>query len=291
MLQFGMRLGRRPRQVITTTPKPSKLLKQLLNSSSTVVTRGSTYDNKANLAETFFTQIASRFEGTRLGRQELNAELLEDAQGALWTRDRIEEARVTKDAVPPLKRIVVAIDPAVSVSETSDATGIVVCGLGVDGHGYLLEDASGKLSPPDWARRAVGLYHKHKADRIVAEANQGGDMVRHTISTVDKAAAFRAVHASRGKITRAEPVAALAEQRRIHHVGTFPELEDELCTFEAGTAESPDRMDAMVWGFTELMIGADQQKIPIIAPIYMGTACSFPGGATPRMSFDTERGF
>ncbi len=276
-LQFGLRLGKKPRQCITTTPKPLKLLKEILVSPHTVTTRGSTYDNAPNLAPSFLSQIVTRYEGTRLGRQELNAELLEDVPGALWTREMIEEGRIAKDAMPPLKRIVVAIDPAVSVGENSDATGIVVCGLGVDGHGYLLEDASGKLSPPDWARRAVGLYHKHKADRIVAEANQGGDMVRHTIATVDANVAFRAVHASRGKITRAEPVAALAEQRRIHHVGAFPELEDELCTFEAGSSESPDRLDAMVWGFSELLLGAQRPALRLVSVFAPTIPRSIPG--------------
>jgi predicted phage terminase large subunit-like protein len=212
----------------------------------------------------------------------LNAEILDDVPGALWNRSMIEDARIERSALPPLKRIVVAIDPAVSVSETSDATGIIVAALGVDGHGYVLEDASAKLGPPDWARRAVGLYHSHKADRIVAEANQGGDMVRHTIATVDANASFRAVHASRGKITRAEPVAALAEQRRIHHVGTFAELEDELCTFEAGSAESPDRLDALVWAFTDLMLGY-QQKVRWTPPIVISTPLNL-GESTLHLS-------
>ena len=153
-----------------------------------------------------------------------------------------------------MRRIVVAIDPAVSVSENADETGIIVAGLGVDEKGYVLEDSSGKYSPIEWARRAVALYHKWNADRVVAEANQGGAMVETTIRTVDTNISFKAVHASRGKITRAEPIAALFEQFRIHLVGVFPELEDQLCTFEAGLPGSPDRLDAMVWAFTELMV-------------------------------------
>ena len=253
-LQFGLRLGKRPRQVITTTPKPIKLLKEIVkrDGQDVVVTRGRTTDNAANLAPSFLSQIVARYEGTRLGRQELNAELLEDVQGALWTRDLLEEGR--REKAPPMRRIVVAIDPAVSVSENSDETGIIVAGLGTDDHGYLIEDASGKLSPIEWARRAVALYHKHGADRIVAEANQGGLMVETTIRTVDQNVSFKGVHASRGKITRAEPIAALFEQFRIHLVGAFPELEDQLCTFEAGLPGSPDRLDAMVWTFTELMV-------------------------------------
>jgi predicted phage terminase large subunit-like protein len=254
MLQFGLRLGKKPRQLVTTTPKPVKLLRDLIKDPNTVVTRGSTYDNRANLAESFFTQIVKKYEGTRLGRQELNAELLEDFEGALWSRDLIEATRY-KSALPPvMRRIVVAIDPAVSVSEDSDATGIIVAGLGVDDKGYVLEDASGKYMPVEWARRAVALYHKYGADRIVAEANQGGAMVETTIRMVDPNASYKAVHASRGKITRAEPIAALSEQRRILFAGSFPELEDELCSFVAGSSDSPDRLDAMVWAFTELMV-------------------------------------
>ena len=219
-----------------------------------VITRGTTYDNRDNLADSFFTQIVKRYEGTRLGRQELNAEILEDVQGALWTRDLIEETRRDQSALPPMRRIVVGVDPAVSVSETSDETGLIVAGLGVDDHGYVLEDASGKFLPIDWARRAVALYRKWSADRIVAEANQGGLMVQTTIRTVDANVSFKAVHASRGKITRAEPISALFEQRA-HLVGVYPELEDQLCTFSAGSPRSPDRMDAMVWALTELMLG------------------------------------
>jgi len=180
--------------------------------------------------------------------------LLEDTPGALWTRDLIEEGRRQKADIPPMRRIVVALDPAVSVSESSDETGIIVAGLGVDNHGYLLEDASGKFSPIEWARRAVALYRKWGADRIVAEANQGGLLVETTVRTVDTNVSFKAVHASRGKITRAEPIAALAEQFRIHLVGSFPELEDRHCTYAAGSSDSPDRLDAMVWAFTELMV-------------------------------------
>jgi predicted phage terminase large subunit-like protein len=253
-LQFGLRLGKRPRQVITTTPKPIKLLKELVkrDGQDVVVGRGRTADNAANLAPSFLSQIVSRNEGTRLGRQELNAEILEDVQGALWTRDLIEEGR--RDRAPTMRRIVVAIDPAVSVSESSDETGIVVAGLGADDHGYVLEDASGKYSPIEWARRAVALYRKHGADRVVAEANQGGLMVETTIRTVDANISFKGVHASRGKITRAEPIAALFEQSRIHMVGTFPELEDQLCTYEAGSPGSPDRLDAAIYALTELMV-------------------------------------
>jgi predicted phage terminase large subunit-like protein len=259
-LQFGLRLGKAPRQVITTTPKPIPLLKALVarDGQDVRVARGSTYDNRNNLAPTFFSQIVRQYEGTRLGRQELEAELLEDVPGALWTRDLIEQGRRDKASMPPMRRIVVSLDPAVSVGEDSAETGMLVCGLAVDDHGYVLEDASGKYSPVEWARRAVALYRQYGADRIVAEANQGGAMVGTTIRTVDRNVSFKAVHASRGKITRAEPIAALAEQYRIHLVGALPApaLEDQLCTFAAGAPDSPDRLDAMVWAFTELMVQA-----------------------------------
>jgi phage terminase large subunit-like protein len=202
-LQFGLRLGKRPRQVITTTPKPIKLLRDLIarNGRDVCVTRGTTYDNRANLADSFFSQIITRYEQTRIGRQELNAEILEDVPGALWSRELIEQTRKTRDELPPMRRIVVALDPAVSVGEDSDRTGIVVAGVGVDDHGYVLEDASGKFLPIEWARRAVALYRNWGADRIVAEANQGGLMVEQTVRTVDQNVSFRRVHASRGKIT------------------------------------------------------------------------------------------
>ena len=255
-LQFGLRLGKRPRQVITTTPKPIKLLRDLIarNGRDVVVTKGTTFDNRANLADSFFTQIITRYEGTRLGRQELNAELLQDAEGALWSRDVIEACRVDKSAIPPMQRLVIAIDPALSVGKDSDQTGLLVCGRGTDGHGYVLEDASGKYQPIEWARRAVSLYRQWGADRIVAEANQGGQMVETTVRTVDANVSFKAVHASRGKITRAEPISALFEQKRAHLVGSFPELEDELCTFAPGSSASPDRLDAMTWGLSDLVL-------------------------------------
>ncbi len=284
-LQFGLRLGKHPRQVVTTTPKPIKLLKELVkrDGQDVRVTRGSTYDNRDNLAPTFFSQIVRQYEKTRLGRQELMAEILEDTPGALWSRELLEEGR--REKVPPMRRIVVAIDPAVSVSENSDETGIIVAGLGADGHGYVLEDASGKFSPIEWARRAVALYHKHCADRIVAEANQGGAMVETTIRTVDQNVSFKGVHASRGKVTRAEPIAALAEQFRVHLVGAFPELEDQLCSFEAGLPGSPDRLDAMVWALTELMVDRPSTTgfLDYMADLVGVSARTEPSGRMIRM--------
>lgn len=256
MAMFGLRLGKRPRAIVTTTPKPIPLLRALAKrqGQDVAITRGRTADNADNLAPTFLNAIVGRYAGTRLGRQELEAELLEDTPGALWTRDLIEACRRDRAGIPTLKRIVVAIDPAVSVGEDSDETGIIVAALGADDKGYVLEDASGKLTPIEWARKAVELYRSHGADRIIAEANQGGLLVETTVRTVDQNVSFKAVHASRGKITRAEPIAALSEQRRIQLAGSFPELEDQLCTYAAGSSDSPDRLDAMVWAFTELMV-------------------------------------
>lgn len=256
MAMFGLRLGKHPRAIVTTTPKPVQLLKALLKreGQDVVISRGSTFDNRANLAPSFFSQIVKRYEGTRLGRQELNAELLDDVQGALWTRDLIEAARVPAGAPIDFKRIVVAIDPAITVSEESDETGIVVAGLGWDDRGYVLEDLSGKYSPTDWATKAIAAYRRWRADRIVAEVNQGGQMVESTLRVVDPNAPVRTVHAKRGKLIRAEPVSALYEQRRVHHVGAFDELEDQLCSFAPGVSDSPDRLDALVYAISDLMV-------------------------------------
>ena len=256
MLQFGMRLGKNPRTMITTTPKPIKILKEIVsrNGQDVVVTRGSTYDNRANLAPSFFSQIVRRYEGTRLGRQELNAEILEDIEGALWSRDMIEASRRPKEFAPDLKRVVVALDPACSSEADSDETGIIVAGIGYDDEGYVLEDLSGRYTPTEWATKAVGAYRRHRADRIVAEKNQGGAMVESTIRVVDPNVPLRLVHASRGKIVRAEPVSALYEQGRVSHVGGFAELEDQLCSFAPGSRDSPDRLDALVYALTELML-------------------------------------
>jgi phage terminase large subunit-like protein len=228
MLQFGLRIGVDPRCMITTTPRPIALLKAIMADPATIITRASTFDNAANLAPSFVATIKRRYEGTRLGRQELDAELLTDTPGALWTRDMIEAARIDPNAAPAMRRIVVAIDPAVSSGEDSDETGIIVAGLGFDDKGYVLEDLSGRYSPTEWASTAVRAYHRHKADRIVAEVNQGGAMVESTVRVVDPNVSYKAVHAWRGKVVRAEPVSALYEQKHVHHVGAFPALEDRL---------------------------------------------------------------
>ncbi len=255
-LMFGLRLGQDPRVVVTTTPRPVRLVRALLASPTTVVTRGSTHDNAANLAPPFLADILARYEGTRLGRQEIDAELLEDTPGALWTRARVDSLRVA--TAPELTRVVVAVDPAATSGEASDETGIVVAGRGVDGHGYVLADFSCRLSPDGWARRAVGALREYSADRVIAETNNGGEMVELTIRTVDRNVPYRAVHASRGKRTRAEPVAALYEQSRVFHVGdprALADLEDQMVGWSPGAGDdSPDRVDALVWALTDLML-------------------------------------
>ena len=258
MLMFGLRLGRQPRCVITTTPKPVRLVRELLTDPRCKITRGSTYDNAANLAESFMAQVVRKYEGTRLGRQELNAELLEDVPGAMWNRAMLDANRI-RQAPDTMRRIVVAIDPAVTSGEAADETGIIVAGVGADGIGYVLDDLTCKDTPDGWARKAVNAYRANKADRIVAEVNNGGDLVEATIRMVDRAAAFTAVRASRGKAVRAEPVAALYEQGRVKHVGAFATLEDQMCSFTADLdrkahGSSPDRVDALVWALTELMV-------------------------------------
>ena len=296
-LLFGMRLGD-PRLCVTTTPRPIKLVRALLGEDTTAVTRGSTFDNAANLAATALAKLRQKYEGTRLGRQELFAEVLTDTPGALWTLVLLDAGRVRQQ--PDLARLVVAVDPAASDPETAKSddgiaeTGIVATGLGEDGDGYVLRDASAKLSPGDWGERAVLLHDELNADAIVAEVNQGGAMVAHVVRTAaaklhreGKRAsphiAVREVRASRGKLTRAEPVAALYEQRRVHHVGALSDLEDQMTTWVPGQ-KSPDRMDALVWGLTELMLeGAPAPGYSDVAKGLKGPPPSAPA-ATPRES-------
>ncbi len=260
MLLFGLRLGRKPRTLVTTTPRPVPLLKRLTADKKTAITKGSTFDNLKNLAPSFRRDIVARYSGTRLGRQELMAELLEDTPGALWLRGTIEDART--ETHPPLTRIVVAVDPPASMGENADECGIVAAGISANGTAYVLDDQSMQgLSPNGWASRAAALYHTLEADRLVAEVNMGGAMVETIIREIDPTIAYRGVHASRGKIARAEPVAALYEQGRVKHYGTFPQLEDQMCNYTGTytgarqTCASPDRMDALVWALTELMLG------------------------------------
>jgi phage terminase large subunit-like protein len=216
---------------ITTTPRPIALLKSLIKDPGTIVTRGSTFDNGGNLSDKFLESIHRKYEGTRLGRQELDAELLEDIEGALWKRSLIDALRVRVQDLPPLKRIVVAVDQNASSEEDSNECGIICAGLGVDDHGYVLDDVSGVMAPHEWATTAVSLLRDRMGDRIIAETKNGGEMVEHTLRMVHSTVPFSAVWASRGKVTRAEPISALYEQGRVHHVGAFPRLEDQMCAF------------------------------------------------------------
>ncbi len=261
MLQFGLRIGDHPQQLITTTPRPIVLLKKVMADPRTVVTRGSTFENSVNLAKPFLDNIKAKYEGTRLGRQELEAEVLDDVPGSLWTREILDKTRRKRtDKLPDMQRVVVAIDPAgksqeTAISEGTAETGIVVAGIGVDGRGYVLDDQTCSLSPNGWARRAVASYDLYKADAIVVETNQGGDMVKMAVSSVRDTVPVIEVHASRGKVTRAEPIAALYEQGRISHVGAFAEMEDQMVLFTPlGVAgeTTGDRVDALVWALTEL---------------------------------------
>lgn len=263
MLQFGLRLGTSPRTLVTTTPRPIPILKGIMKDPATVITRGKTSDNAGNLAAAFMKQIERRYAGTRLGRQELSGELLDDVPGALWTRSMLDDQRKTSKDLPDMQRVVVAIDPAAKGSrpDTADGdhsnaeTGIIVAGMGVDGRGYVLDDLSCRLGPNGWARRALSGYDMHSADCIVVETNQGGDMVRETLRSVRQNVKIIEVHASRGKVTRAEPIAALYEQGRVSHVGAFAALEDQMVLFTPMGIEgdtTADRVDALVWAFTQL---------------------------------------
>lgn len=249
-LMLGLRLGQSPRCVVTTTPKPNALIRTILARASTVVTRGTTYDNLKNLAPSFREEVLAAYEGTRIGRQELMGEVLEDVEGALWELALIDEDRVT--TAPEMRRIVVAVDPSGGSGPNNDEQGIVVAGVGVDGGLYVLADRSCSMSPHGWASRAVGAYREFSADRIVAERNYGGEMVESTIRQVDKDVPVKVITASRGKVQRAEPVAALYEQHRVHHVGALPKLEDQMTTWTPQDGTSPDRLDALVWAVTEL---------------------------------------
>lgn len=260
MARLGLRLGPHPRAIFTTTPRPRQALREMLSSPDAVVSRATTDDNPS-LAASVRADLYRVYGGTRLGRQELGGELIDDVPGALWTRVIIDHRavpRIMRNGVaePDLARVVVAVDPAITSGDASDETGIVVAGLGHDHRGYVLADLSTRMSPIEWARRAIAAYHEHKADRIIAEANQGGDMVATVIRTVDPNVPVTLVHASRGKRTRAEPVAALYEQGKVTHCEPMPDLEDQLCSYTGEPGESsPDRLDALVWALSGLMLG------------------------------------
>lgn len=254
--KFGLRLGANPQAVVTTTPRPTAMVKALIADAATVTTRGKTADNRANLAPAFFDAILKRYEGTRIGRQEIAGEILDDNPNALFKRADIDAARVEK--APDLMRVVVAIDPAATSSEGSDETGIVAAGCDAKGDVYVLADRSGRATPEGWARAAILAYDEFKADRIVAEQNNGGEMITAVLRSVDARVPAKLVTASRGKAIRAEPIAALYEQHRVHHVGSFARLEDQMVEFDPSEPpeKSPDRMDALVWAITELSVNA-----------------------------------
>jgi phage terminase large subunit-like protein len=260
-LQLALRLGDKPRQIATTTPRPMALLKRLIAAATTIVTRASTYENRAHLSPAFFTEIAALYEGTALGRQELMGEIVDDIAGALWTWSLIEASRIS--AAPALDRIVVAVDPPATSGPDADECGIVVAGVALCGDGdtaFVLADYSAAgLSPRQWAEKTLAAYRDFEADRIVVEVNQGGDMAKAVIAQVDASAPIAGVYATRGKRLRAEPVAALYEQGRVRHVGAFPKLEDQMAAYIGqsaghGRGKSPDRLDALVWAITELML-------------------------------------
>ncbi|MBX9977068.1 MAG: terminase family protein [Alphaproteobacteria bacterium] len=256
-LALSLRLGIQPRCIITTTPRPLPILNKLITQEGVVVTRGTTFDNVANLAPTFMEQVVREFKGTKLGSQELYGEILNETQGALWQRSNVvySEPLYDEHQRPLLSRIVVAIDPATTHHDGSDETGIIVAGVDDKGCGYVLEDLSGKHSPLDWGQRAVSAYHRYKADRIVAEVNKGGDLVERVIRSIDACASYKEVRATRGKAVRAEPVAALYEKGRIFHSRPLHLLEEQMCSYIPGsTSKSPDRVDALVWAFTDLLL-------------------------------------
>lgn len=252
-LMFALRLGDNPQCVITTTPRPTPLIRKLLDRDDVRVTTGSTFENEANLAESTLAMLKEKYEGTTLGRQELYAEVLDNLEGALWNNKMIDEARLPKDSQIEFTKIVVALDPAVTANDDSDETGIVVVGKDQQNKYYLLDDKSGKYSPDEWGRLSVELYYTWEANLIVAEVNNGGDLVERLIRSIDTSCRYRSVHASRGKMLRAEPISALYEQGKVHHLGVFPELENQMCTYTGDRPKpSPDRLDALVWGLTEI---------------------------------------
>lgn len=259
---FGLRLGKHPRWMATTTPRPILLINALVKDPRVHVTTGKTDENTSNIAETYKRNVIDRFKGTRLGRQELDAEILNDVPGALWTRRVLDDTRVLE--IPALKRIVIGLDPPATSSEKANEAGIIAAGIDEHNEGYTLDDWSMQGTPEEWGRRAVALYRKHEADCIVAECNQGGEMVQSVLRSVDPNVPVVLVRATRGKYIRAEPVSALYEQQRIHHVGTFPTLEDQMISFTPETSldrkeGSPDRVDALVWAYTELFPSITQK--------------------------------
>lgn len=260
-----------PRIIVSTTPRPLKILKEIITRKTTVVSTGSTMENKDNLAPEFLKSVMDLYEGTRLGRQELYAEILEDVEGALWTRLLIDDQRANpkKDQLPSMKRIVVSVDPAVTANKRSSETGIVVEGVDYNNHLWVLADHSGKYTPDGWAKETLKAYQIWKADCVVAEKNQGGELVRMNLKSSAENLPIKLVDASKGKIIRAEPVSRLYEQKKVSHWGVFPQMEDQMCMYTGEEGEeSPDRLDALVWGATELMLSGI--NTPVVPPPAMG---------------------
>ena len=258
-LMLGLRLGLKPRAIVTTTPRPLDLIEQMLKDPMVMVTRGSTYDNAANLSPVFLEQILKRYENSALGAQEIYGDILSHTQGALWTRALFEYAQIPRDA---LKRVVIAVDPATSSHHASDETGIIVAGSGDNGLYYVLDDLSGVFTPHQWGEAVRSAYHRYRADRVVVEVNQGGEMIEYVIRQIDPTLNFKALHARKAKHIRAEPVAALYEQGKVKHVRSFRKLDDQLCHYvPVGPSKSPDRLDALVWAICELM-GNDRRRAP-----------------------------
>lgn len=259
MLKLGLRLGKHPQCVVTTTPKPKAIIRDLAKRAATgdgvILTHGTTYENLENLAEPFRREVLSQYEGTTLGQQELYARILDEYPGAYWKRSDIDRWRITWDALPEMQRIVVGVDPAATSKKDSDETGICAAGLGIDNRFYVLHCQGYRLTPKAWAQRVVQVYEHFRADRIVAEINQGGEMVESTIREVNENVAVKTIHASRGKALRAEPVSALYEQGRVSHVGVLADLEDQQCAFPIADDQHDDLVDACVYAITELMGG------------------------------------
>lgn len=274
-LRFGLRLGQHPQVLVTTTPKPKPLMRELMtrNDGSVVITRGSTFDNKANLAPAALAELLARYEGTRLGKQELYGELLEDVEGALWTLTGIERDRV-KQLPDGIVRRVISVDPAVSNNAESDETGIIIVSRDRDGHGYVEADHSMRGTPNEWANRVINAFDHYECDAIVIEVNQGGDMVASTLRTVRPNLPIKEIRASKGKRLRAEPISAIYEQGRVHHVGVFDELETQMANWTPDDPKSPDRLDALVHGLTELMSGGGAEAY--LRSLAVLCACGVP---------------
>lgn len=261
-VMMGLRLGTHPKCLITTTPRPIPFLEKLMQQSTTIVTRGTTFENEENLADTYIDMMKKTYAQTRMGLQELYAEILNDRDGALWKRDMIRYKMPDNDH---WRRIVIAIDPATTHHENSDETGIVVAGIHEDGFVYVLDDLSGRLSPTEWGMKVTEAYWRYKADRVVAEINKGGDLVERVVKSIDPHVSYRAVRATRGKIVRAEPVASLYEQDKIYHIKPFKLLEEQCCEYlPERSSKSPDRMDALVWAITDLLLAREASLMPKI---------------------------